>query len=415
MVKSETNNTLSADCPNKSNGFILHGDTLVREASKTPLNDSILIISEKKYYIRDSYLDKLCGIRTTLAYESLTLYLNSEKTFPFEAKYEQNIRKEEFEKRKKSHIQPELFIDTLALRNLYLNTIGYSVGNSISDEGFDGYNITLSGNAELLKGILTTNLSVNNYSAYKENQFTFKQQYELNRKLLKQISVYRQNNTILMSGVRGYANGVYLSNDYTTFFNQQYYLFKTQSRPNTNVEIYANGQLVSFVTADSTGYVEALIPVSEGNNTISTVALNAFGESVSDNKSIYIAEGILARKQFKYQFTLGSSDEQDHYTAIIAEYGLFKFMSLVGRAESILRQNKLYFIGGGGFKVAPAKWFQMGIQVFPEYKFRSNIVGNAGPYLGYSLVYEKFNKGQRIISNAPVDDLSGSISTALPI
>ncbi|MGL5730138.1 MAG: hypothetical protein ACRCX5_03345, partial [Bacteroidales bacterium] len=415
VVKSEKNNTLSTDCPNKANGFILHGDTLIRKDSKHNLGDSILLISENKFYIRNTYLNELCGIKATLAYGSLTLYLSSERVFPFEAKYEQNIRKEEFEKKKNNQVQPEQFIDTLSLRNLYLNTIGYSVGGSISDQGFDGHNVTLSGNAEFLKGIFTTNLSLTNYSTYKENQFTFKQQYEFNHKLLKQASLYRQSSTILMSGVRGYANGIYLSNDYTTFFNQQYYLFKTQSRPNANVEIYSNGQLVSFVTADSTGYIEALIPVSEGNNTISTVALNAFGESVSDNKSVYIAEGILAKKQFKYQFTLGASDESDYYTAFIAEYGLFKFMSLVTRIESVLRHNTLYFIGGGGLKLAPGKWLQMGVQIFPEYKFRSNLVGNAGAYLGYSLIYEKFNQNQKLVRNAPIDDISGSITTSLPV
>lgn len=402
----------STCCLDKEHCFQLHADTLDTASGRRLLPDSLLIIRPQNLYLRSDCFDPLCGIQTEINFQSLKINIKSDKTFPFEALHRQMLRQQDFKtSRENNRLET---VDTIPLRKMYLNTLGYVLTGNFSKNGLEGYDALISTNSELLRGALNLNY---NYSAQKTSsrqELNFRQTYEYDHRWLRQLAFFRQPGTILMSDLDGYANGVYLSNDNVLFFNRRYYIYKTKTRPNANVDIYSNGELASFVTADSLGNVEAIIPVMEGENTVSAVIVNEYGQSASTEQSVYISPDMLPRKQFRYQFSSGISDSGMQFTGLTAEYGATNFLTVSSRAETILKGKHFSVLSGVGFKLMLWKWLQLGADYYPKVKHRLLLTGSTNRYLGYTIVYEEFRKEQRILPLAPLKDFRVSINSELP-
>lgn len=402
----------STYCPDKDHPIRLHADTLYTVAGQQLLPDSLLIIRPQNLYLRSDYFVPLCGIRLEVVFQSLKIIIKSDQPFPFEALYQQTLRQQKFKSSREKYKQEE--VDSIPLSKLRLNTLGYALAGSVSKSGFDGYDALLSTNSEVLRGALNLNY---NYSAQKtgsRQEFNFRHTYEYDHRWLRQLAFFRQPGTVLMSDLDGYANGVYLSNDNALFFNRRYYLYKTKTRPNANVEIYSNGELASFVTSDSLGNVEAIVPVMEGMNNLAAAVVNEYGQSVSSEQSVYISPDMLPRKQFRYQFSSGVSDSGLFFSGLTAEYGVSAFLTVSARAEALLKEKHPSALLGAGFKLMIWQWLQLGAEYYPEVKQKFLLTGTTNRYLGYTLTYEQYRKGQQLLPLAPLKDMRLSISSELP-
>lgn len=406
------NRTFATCCPDKTNCFQIRADTLVTKSGKHVLPDSLLIVRSENIYLRSDYLEKLCEIQLEIIFQSFKINVKSNHVFPFEALREQDLRQRNFKTSRENNRVGS--IDTIPLRNMRFNTLGYALTGNFSKDGLEGSNALLSTNAEILGGALNLNY---NYSAQKVNsrqELNFRHMYEFDHRWIRQLSVFRQPSTILMSNLDGYANGIYLSNDNAMFFNRRYYLYKSRTRPNANVEIYSNGELASFVTADSLGNFEAIVPVADGVNTLSAVTVNEYGESASDEQSVYVSPDLLPNKQFRYQFSSGVSDDGHFFSGLIAEYGLTSFLTVTSRMETMTKGEHTSLLAGAGIKLSLWKWLRWGGEYYPRLKYKLLLTGNANRYLGYNITYEQYRKDQRLLPLAPLRDLRGSISGELP-
>lgn len=402
----------STCCPDKMNCFQLQADSLFTESGKCSLPDSLLLIRPDNLYLRSDYFHNLCGIELEVIFQSFKINVASKQAFPFEALREQELRRRDFntnrENKRIGHV------DTIPLRNIRFNTLGYALSGNFSKNGLEGSDVLLSTNAEILGGALNLNY---NYSAQKtssQQELNFRHVYEFDRRWIRQLSVFRQSSTLLMSSLSGYANGIYLSNDNAMFFNRRYYLYKSRTRPNSNVEIYSNGELASFVTADSLGNFEAIVPVTDGANTLSAVTVNEYGQSASDQQSVYVSPDILPHKQFRYQFSSGISDNGAFFSGLIAEYGLTSFLTMTSRAETMIMGKHTSLLAGAGMKLSLWKWLRWEGEYYPQLKYKLLFTGNANRYLGYNMVYEKYQKNQCLLPMAPLQDIRGSITGEIP-
>lgn len=405
--------TFSTCCPDNTRCFSLHADTLYIGSEKRILPDSVLIVRTENLYLRTDYFEQLCDIPLQILFQSFKIQAQSNRPFPFEALRSQELRRQEFKIRKENnHLQS---VDTIALRKAYLNTLGYAATASLSKNGFEGYDVLASTNAEFLRGALNMNYIHSKYKNSKQQELNFRHTYEFDRRWIRQFSVFRQTSTLLMSNLSGYANGIYLSNDNATFFNRRYYLYKSKTRPGANVEIYSNGELSTFVTADSLGNFEAIVPVTEGENTISAVTFNDYGESASDEQTIFIAQDLLPHKQFRYQLSSGVSDEGMFFTGATAEYGLTSFLTISSRAEVTLKEKHTSLLAGAGIKLSPWNWLQLGAEYYPYLKYRLILTGTSNRRFSYNFSYEQYRKGQQLLPLAPMRDIRAGISGELPL
>lgn len=402
----------STCCPDRSKCFHLLSDTLFIGTEEHILPDSLLILTTEEIYIRSDYFSHLCEINLEIIFQSFKIDITSSHTLPIEVLHNQEVRQRAF----RANIEKSNsgLIDTIPLRKAYLNSIKYELSGSFSGEGIEGYDAVAGGNSELLGGSLNLNYAFSRYGDIRRQEFNFKQMYEFNNHWIRQLSVFRQNSCILMSGLEGDINGIYISNDDASFFNRRYYLYRSVTRPETTVEIYSNGTLVSLVTTDSLGHFETMVPVTDGINLLSAVTVDGYGSTVVDEQSVYISQDLLPRKQFRYQFSTGVSDSKEYFTGVIAEYGVTSSLTLSSRAELVIKDRHTALLAGVGLKYSFRTWLQIGADYLPFVKHKLYLTGNTAWRLGYSLIYEDYRKGQRLLPNAPLSDFRVNVSYVLP-
>lgn len=405
-----------ACCPSGEHCFKLNNHTVWLNKDSVGVQDSMdtnLIYAEGGVFVGEKLFGFLTALKVNLLFNSLKLEVDYDAYFPFEAQLNQSQRLEKFNSLKPRDLIAEA-VDTIKQKKLRVNTIGYALGGSVNEDGISGYNVLMSSNLELLRGNAMINFTQSNSLDSKESQLNARQYYELNNRVVRQLSLFRSPSSILMSDLGGYVNGVYLSNDNKLFFNQRYYVYKSRSIPNSNIEIYNNNQLVSFITTDSVGYFEATIPVSVGENTISTVVINDFGENVSNEQVVFIAQDILTRKELRYQFSSGVSDANTFFSGVSVEYGITSFLTGTARLEVTNPLSRWTYLYGIGLKTSLSRAFQIGAEYYHQFKYNVTVSGYFSKYLGYNMAYDRYDPDQVIIPLLPVENLQGGFSLQIP-
>ena len=404
----------SVCCPTKNDCLTIHRDSIIRKDTCTLFPDSVVIYDSEQIFLRSSYLAPFLGIESTLVFQSLKLIIKKSKSFPVLLLRDQEVRRKRMLTGRENIKLHQ--VDTLPLSLLRISSLGYALTVSSSKEGvINSYSATGSMNTEFLKGSLRLNYS-HSGSKYSTtpDQFTFKQSYSLDKKWLKQVSFFRDYSNLTLN-IGGYGTGVYMSNDNTSFFNQRQYLYKGRSRPNENVEVYNNKSLVGFVTADSIGYYEIIIPVFNGINDISAVTFSDYGESVSDHTTIYMPLNMEPYKKIRYSFNAGYSDDSAAFTGLSVAYGLTQYITTTGTVEAMIKNSKASALIGIGVKFAFNTALQGGVDYYPGVKYTGSLTGNIKQLLGYSVSYEKYNKDQTIIYFSPLQKIKMSLTTKIPL
>lgn len=400
-------------CPTPKNCLTIQQDSLIRQDSISIFPDSVILYDEDALYVRSSSISTLLGIECSVIFQSLKIKIEKRDDFPVLVLRDQEIRR----KRMMNGRENILFhkVDTLPLSLSRLSSLGYALSANSSKEGLvDSYNTVVSANGEFLKGALHLNYNhTGGELSSVPDQFTLKHSYTLRYKWLKQLSFFRDYSNLTLD-LDGYASGVYLSNDNTTFFNMRYYLYKGRTRPNTEVEIYNNSTLVSFISSDSLGNYEVIIPVNSGVNNISAVTFNAYGESISDDKTIYMPQNMEPHKKFRYAFSAGYADSRKSFSGVSFAYGLTPYITVTALAEAMYAHGNIVSLAGVGFKFALSPGFQGGVDYLPGVKYAANLTGNVKRFLGYNVSYEEYKSNQTIIASAPLRSFKMDLTTEIP-
>lgn len=404
-------NEFSTCCPNASSCFSIKGYQLLQNDSASILSPEILLWDENNPYLLTVSLGELSTIPVEASIQSLRLKIGSKASFPkLVLQKQQEMREEIFRNREDLLLQN---VDTIPLGLYRLSSVGYSISANFDKDGLTNYGGTLSAKGEFLKGSFELNYIRSSGGYVQNNQFNFKLDYKLDKKLLKQITLFRNYNTFTMD-LQGYSNGVYISNNNKTFFDQRYYLYKGQSRPNSNVEVYNNKTLVSYVTTDSLGRFEVNIPVSNGANTISTVIPDSYGQAIYEEKTIYIPLNLLAKQKFNYALTAGYTDADRLFMGLYLDYGITDQLTATAMTESLIYHGKINSIGGLGFKLGLKEWFQLSGQYIPTVRYNFTLSGSVPKWGGYNIAYEQYNANQDKIGYAPLNSFTFNMNTQLP-
>lgn len=399
-------------CPDSKNCFTIRRDSLWRGTNGTVLSSSQLICDDESIYLLSSRFKEYCSFGVNVFFQGFRLRTDGDIEFPkIKLRKQEAVRKNAFGRREDLLLQN---VDTLPMTLGRLSSLGYSLSANTTRDGLEGVNGILSANGEFLKGSLNLNYSHAQATGYREDQLTFKLDYSPKLKQLKQISFFRNYNTFTMD-IGRYANGIYLSNDNTTFFNQRYYLYQGKTRPNSNVEIYNNQVLVAYLSADSLGRYEVKIPVTSGSNTISTLTMNDFGESISDQKIIYMPLYLQPKHKFQYSVTSGYSDEGRLFAGLYTAYGVTDKLTITAMTESVLSKGTMKTITGVGIQYAPNVWLQLSGNYLPGVRYTADLTGNISHYIGYNMTYEQYQKNQNKILYAPQKRMQLSLSASLPL
>ena len=405
-------NRFSTCCPTPQDCFSIHQDSLLRGDSCSSLSkDQLLYDGETLYLFYDSY-QRVCGLQLRLFFQSFRLYVSNAIEYP-KVKLErlEKLRDRAFGQRGDLLLQN---VDTLPLNLMKFTSLGYSLSTNIDNKGLQGYSGVLSGNGEFMKGALNLNYSRSQASIDVNDQLMFKLNYKLNKNNLKQLTFFRDHSSFTLD-LGEFTNGVYVSNDDNTFFDQRYYVYRGQTRPNANVEIYNNQAMVAYISANAKGEYEARIPVRGGSNTISARTLNEYGESLTEQKTIYIPLNLQRKGEIHYSVTSGYADVGKSFLGAYGAYGITDKLTATVMTESTLEPALFKTIVGVGLQFAPQEWLQLEGNYTPGVKYKVNATGSLSSYLGYSLEYEQFRKNQTQISFAPMRVFRLDMSTTLPL
>lgn len=402
----------STCCPDSKSCLTIRRDSLWRDSTYAVLPPSQLIGDDESLYLLSSGFQKHCSLRLAVFFQGFRLRVEGPVEFPkIRLRKQEEVRRNAFGRREDLLLER---VDTLPMTFGRLSSVGYSLSSNLSPKGIEGTNGILSANGEFMKGSLQLNYNHAKTVVHREDDLTFKLDYGLPSKLLKQISLFRNYNTFTMDLGR-YVNGVYLSNDNTTFFNQRYYLYQGRTRPNANVEIYNNEVLVAYLSADSLGRYEARIPVTSGSNNISTLTMNDYGESISDQKTIYIPLYLQPKHKFQYSVTSGYADTGKLFAGVYTAYGVTDKFTVTAMTEGILYRGEVSTISGIGLQYVPKEWLQLSINYLPGVRYTTGLTGSISRYVGYSLTYEQYRKNQTKLPYAPEMSMQLSLSGSVPL
>lgn len=398
-------------CLQNEECFTIRSDSVERNGTVTLLPDSLhLYNDEAQLYVRDRAVQQLCGFTMQVVFQSLALLIDQKTPFPITVLRQQQRKREQlFDSGK---VIPTEEVDTVAPGISRLTSLGYALSTSFAGDKLIGSSAQLSANGEFMRGSLNLTYSYDQSMRPDKSRFTFRQDYTLQKPLLKQVSAFRSN-TAMTTNLKGYANGIYLSNDANTFFEKRNYLYKGQTRPDANIEIYNNNELITYATSDSLGNYQALIPMVPGANQVVALTLDNFGASTPDERTVYLSVNLEQKQQFRYHFTSGYSDAGEFFGGLGAAYGITNFLTVTANAETVLDSSRVRLLAGAGLKWSGGKAVQLSADYYPEVKYRLSVTGSPFRYLAYNASFEHHNAQQTVIRGAPRRSLQLDISSQL--
>lgn len=369
--------------------------------------------SADELFLKSNYIYQIYGIRTNFTMSSLALDLITSQPVPAVLRQQRQARKTKLLKEKGDNILTN--IDTVALSNFRVNSVGYNISPYFNSDGSVNWGLRGNTNGELLKGSFLVNYNYSsNYDSPWNDNLTFGWNKPLlNKKWLKSVNVYHDYSNLITT-TRGYVTGVSISNEKRSSYLDRYYSYQGRTTPDTEVEIYNNGTLIQYVHSDSTGHYEVEIPTYGGDNKIVAISYDSFGLPVSSEELIYLPPDMQAKGRLGYRLSAGYTDEGRFFVAPMLTYGLTKYITLLAGNETLFGSQKATSIALLGAKVAVTKKFRLDLNYAPLVKWDFTLSTNIGRMLNGNITYERFNPDQTVIDYNPEQRLLATFNGDLP-
>ena len=274
-------------------------------------DSSKIIIGRLDFYVLPSLLNKIFNLSFSVDFNSLALSLVTQEDLPVVTEYQRESRRSYLV----SSPQASLLQAPLAFpRNRSLlngGVIDYSL-SGFNGAGQSTYNYNLTGGAELLggetEGTIFGNVSGKTSSVYSSNlswKYAFDSTGYISYAGLGNLS----SNGLTQYGFRG----VQISNEpitVRTVFSK--YLIDAKTKPNWDVELYLNGQLVGYSQADAEGNAHFTIPLVYGTSFIQLKYYGPSGEVIESDRRLQIPFTFVPTGQFTYSLGGGKLNNTNY-------------------------------------------------------------------------------------------------------
>lgn len=374
-------------------------------------------------YVNQDFLNTFFQVKTRLDISELAVHILTNSSEPCKQNAER-IRKLELIKRQKE--ENILFdVDTLPRSNLNINAFTYAFSQNKNLGASHKYNFNAQGGlrGEMLTGVFNlryTYGSDNRTNRIPDNLKFNWENLDLKSRFVKSVFV-NHDYPSLTTSTYGYASSVTISNTSKQADLDMAYNYAGKTLPNSNVEIYDNGQIIDYARSDSLGNFKVTVSNAGPENNIRAVTYNSLGMPVEDVKLIYVPYKAIKKGQFIYKYTTGITDYGDLFFAPTIEYGLRSWLTVSAGNETVINlgENPLYRPKNTtstailGIRLSHRKAGNLDVKYFPSQLLRVRY--NGSQYgIRTNVTYEHRNKNQTISNTSVKDLLQLSIGGNLP-
>lgn len=400
--------------PIQENWFRISQDTIYFWDGRTLLHQKMAQWSSSMdLYVTADFLKVFYQVEARFSLSDLAVFIETNNSEPYRLNRERVHKLAQIKKQKEEYILSD--VDTLQRANLKINDLTYAFSQNKNLGRFHDYNFNVQGGlrGEMLTGIFNLRFddgSDNRSHKINDNLRFNWEKLDIKSKVVRSVLVNHDYPT-LMTNTYGYASSVTLSNTSKQANLDLAYNYIGKTLPNSNVEIYSNGQIIDYATSDSLGNFKVTLTNTGPESNIKAVAFNSLGIPVTDVQLTYVPYGAIKERQFIYKMTTGITDSGDLFFAPTIEYGLRSWITLFAGNETVLnwgdssyyRPRKNVLIAMLGAKLSHRKWGIFEIRYLPSQLLRMR-------YNGYhygirtNVTYEHRNTNQTI-SNSLIKDL----------
>lgn len=390
-------------------GYLNEADSSSFTFSGNSLNHS-LWSDDGEFFLESSEIEKRYECKFIFTLGSLAVNMVTDKGVPIVLR---RLREEKVAHMTKQKAERELInADTFPPKIFSVNSIGYALNANVGMFNNVSFNGNVAGEAFRGTYILNYEIGDDNLPWSSNVRVDWKKPF-LNKKWLKTLRVFHEMNNMAISS-DGYMTGVMISNDdYTSNFTRGH-LFQGRTTPDTNIEIYNNGQLIQYLKSDSLGNYQVEINSYEGENNIKAISYDSFGVPMVNESMVYMPHGLQAKKRFIYTASAGFNDYGEAFSNLMCEYGLLDNLTLGLTSQTLFKYGNIKSIAMLSTKYTILNRARVYLNYIPNIKFSSILTGNFGTRFTVNLTYESYKKNQNIINTNITKNfiarINGSIS-----
>jgi hypothetical protein len=289
-------------------------------------------------YLRTSVLKEAFGFSFDFNFRALSADFQCDFTLPvLKLKQQEKLRQRIGGKGQ------EMASDTILPRSYHWfrgGMMDWSVTGVQSDNYTDETRLEWAGGTELLGGEANVFLDWSNkYGMTRRQQQYYWKWVDNHQTWLRQAQVGRIESRSITS-LLAPIDGVSLSNASTTVRKALgEYVIADRTEPNWVVELYINGTLIAFTTADASGFYRFTVPIVYGTTEITLRFYGPKGEMRSAQKRFQTPYNMLPVGEFEYNITGGVVMDTLHSVFSRAEvsYGISRWLSMVPASNTFLR------------------------------------------------------------------------------
>lgn len=315
LTHSQELDTISGFILSPDNSYslnLLSNKITFREKEKQLTNKQI-IASYKDVFLPAKVYQEMFEMTMDFNLRELTVYLRSDIELPIIKQLRiKNLRKN------LAVLNGEVISDTSITRkwNFFGGAIlDWGLMSSIDQTGENTQQLRAAVGMELLGGAFNLRSNLIRDSLIRFQNTSFKWHYVNDRlPIVKQIELGNINAGLKGQTVSNFYGVKFTNSSYAHKKSFGKYLIERKTEPGWEVELYMNGVLINFTTADLNGYFSFEIPLVFGNSSIMLRYYGPWGQEDKEELQINIPFTFTAKGKLEYQVNNGiSADSSRHF------------------------------------------------------------------------------------------------------
>jgi hypothetical protein len=384
------------------------------QGKKIELKPEDLILTQTNLYMKTNLFGQVFGLNCVFNMRDLSIILTTKLELPLikEMKMEQmrnNLKR----------LKGDVKTDSTIGRRYPLFKFGmadWAVTSTQQQGSSPNTQMNLALGSVVAGGEMNVGLNYYQGSKFDLSQQTYVWRYVNNDfKAMRQVLVGKIGAQTI-SSINGSLVGIEVTNT-PTIFRRSFgtYILSNMTEPGWLVELYVNNVLVDFVKADASGFYKFEVPLVYGISVLTVRMYGPWGEVRTRVENANIPYNFLPTGELEYTVDAGVVENQANtqlYRTNI-NYGVGRRMSIGGGFEYFSSPsgiNSLPFVGSSIMLISDllmATEYTFGVQLKSSLSYR--LPSN----LQFDLSYTNYDKGQKAILNAPIEERSASI--AVPV
>ncbi|MFN5983251.1 MAG: hypothetical protein ACK476_08935 [Fluviicola sp.] len=313
LIHSQELDTISGFILSPENTYsldLISNKIKFRSKEKTLTNNQI-ISTYKDVYLPSKVLEELFGMTMNFNLRELTVYLRSDIELPIIKQLRiKNLRKN------LALLNGETISDTVIARKWNLakgGILDWGFQSTIDQSGQNSQMLRASLGMELLGGGFNIRTNLTRDSLIQLQNTSFKWHYVNDRlPVIKQIELGNINVNLKGQTLSNFYGVKFTNTAYSLKKSFGKYLIERKTQPGWEVELYMNGVLINFTTADLNGYFNFEIPLVFGNSNIVLRYYGPWGQEDKEELQINIPFTFTAQKHLEYQINSGVTADSLH-------------------------------------------------------------------------------------------------------